>query len=133
MAAQDFNNDRKDGGEMGAGHTVTVLYEVVPAWVDERNGEPMGGRPQVDPLKYQVQPQIVLPPAPRTDSALAGEWLTVKARYKAPEGEVSDLLVRPVKGAGRGESRFRVSDRGVRSVCCNPIETPWRGMSWDDA
>jgi hypothetical protein len=82
---------------------------VVPAWVDDRNGEPTGGRPQVDPLKYQVQPQIVLPgpsgverpPAPRSDQALVGEWLTVKARYKAPEGEVSDLLVRPVRGDGR--------------------------------
>jgi Ca-activated chloride channel family protein len=101
MAAQDFNDDRKDGGEMGAGHTVTVLYEVVPAWIDERNGEPVGGRPQVDPLKYQVQPQIILPPAPRPDPAPTGEWLTVKARYKAPEGEVSDLLVRPVKSGGR--------------------------------
>jgi Ca-activated chloride channel family protein len=101
MAAQDFNDDRKDGGEMGAGHTVTVLYEVVPAWIDERNGEPVGGRPQVDPLKYQVQPQVVLPPVSKSDPALAGEWLTVKARYKAPEGEVSDLLVRPVKSGGR--------------------------------
>ena len=61
MAAQDFNNDRKDGGEMGAGHTVTVLYEVVPVGADARDGEPMSGRPAVDPLKYQVQPQIVLP------------------------------------------------------------------------
>src|SRR4030095_4705230 len=55
LAAQDFNNDRKDAGERGAGHTVTVLYEVIPVGAprDDRDGD----RPSVDPLRYQTQSQ----------------------------------------------------------------------------
>ena len=52
LAARDFNDDRKDAGEMGAGHTVTVLYEVIPAGV-ERRRRPRRRRPEVDPLRYQ--------------------------------------------------------------------------------
>ena len=48
LAAEDFNDDKKDAGEIGAGHTVTALYEIVPAGAED------GGRP-VDPLKYQTQ------------------------------------------------------------------------------
>src|SRR6185369_92868 len=48
LANSDFNNDRKDAGDMGAGHTVTALYEIVP-----RGGEVP--RPGVDALKYQPQ------------------------------------------------------------------------------
>ena len=97
MAAEDFNDDRKDGGEMGAGHTVTVLYEVVPVGVDSRDAE-SGDRASVDPLKYQPAPER--PPQPRPVAAVAGtagEWLTVKARYKAPEGDRSDLITMPVR------------------------------------
>jgi Ca-activated chloride channel family protein len=74
---QDFNDDRKDAGEIGAGHTVTALYEIVPA----------GARvnvPAVDPLKYQR-------PAAATGTA-RGELMTVKVRYKEPDGNRSRLL-----------------------------------------
>src|SRR5262245_32379646 len=80
MAARDFNDDRKDGGEVGAGHTVTVLYEVVPVGVAiPGNDDGSGVRPTVDPLRYQEQDgarvaaQPVLPPRAASD-----EWLTVK-------------------------------------------------------
>ena len=57
LAHEDFNDDRKDGGEMGAGHTVTVLYEIVPVGVrdagDDDDGE--SARPTVDPLRYQAR------------------------------------------------------------------------------
>jgi Ca-activated chloride channel family protein len=99
LAAQDFNNDRKDGGEMGAGHTVTVLYEVIPTGVENPDDDRTPGRQAIDPLRYQAQPA----PA-RLVTADAGspdEWLTVKARYKAPEGEVSDLIMQPVRAGGR--------------------------------
>jgi Ca-activated chloride channel family protein len=89
MAARDFNNDRKDGGEMGAGHTVTVLYEVVPVGAPWPDGQ--GDRPAVDPLKYQVSPGWVDDHTAPV-RAPSGEWFTVKARYKAPEGDVSDLI-----------------------------------------
>jgi Ca-activated chloride channel family protein len=100
MAAEDFNDDRKDGGEMGAGHSVTVLYEIVPAGVEparERGGE----RAEVDPLRYQAQPPAPAVRPAVTDPARAGEWLTVKARYKAPEGETSQLMTVPMRNGGR--------------------------------
>ncbi len=75
---EDFNNDKKDAGEIGAGHSVTALYEIVPAGVDVDG-------PPVDPLRYQ-QP---LQPAAAVD---ASELATVKIRYKAPDADVSRLL-----------------------------------------
>jgi hypothetical protein len=102
MPAEHFNDDRKDGGEMGAGHTVTVLYEVIPAgtsWSDDRNDD----RPAVDPLRYQDQAAAapVRPaPAAANTAARSGEWLTVKVRYKQPEGETSALITHPVRATG---------------------------------
>ena len=76
---EDFNNDAKDAGEMGAGHTVTAFYEVIPAGVDSKFvGE-------VDKLKYQKEQK----PAQSTGSS---ELLTVKLRYKAPDGDISKKL-----------------------------------------
>ncbi|WP_346316466.1 von Willebrand factor type A domain-containing protein [Chitinophaga sp. YIM B06452] len=77
---EDFNDDKKDAGDMGSGHTVTALYEIVPA------GSPMPQIGSVDPLKYQ-QPAPV--PTPLVQSR---EVLTVKVRYKAPQGKKSQLL-----------------------------------------
>ena len=89
LAKEDFNDDTKDAGEIGAGHTVTALYEVVPAVTAA------GGSPRVDPLKYQRQPAPE--PAPATGSA---EMLTVKLRYKEPDGQTSKLLEFPLTDAG---------------------------------
>jgi Ca-activated chloride channel family protein len=77
---EDFNDDRKDAGEIGAGHSVTALYEIVPAGMDTP-------APGVDPLKYQQE-------ARETRAARSGELLTVKVRYKAPDGDVSRLLTK---------------------------------------
>jgi len=79
---EDFNNDKKDAGDMGAGHTVTALYEIVPP------GEPIDVA-GVDPLKYQTAPR----PAPGASTA---ELMTVKVRYKDPDGDASRLLEVPV-------------------------------------
>ncbi len=80
---EDFNDDKKDAGEMGAGHTVTALYEIVPATSADNDRKPL-----VDPLKYQTS---------KTVSGQVGEeLLTVKLRYKAPEGGKSKLLEIPV-------------------------------------
>jgi Ca-activated chloride channel homolog len=81
---EDFNNDRKDAGEIGAGHTVTALYELVPP------GVPF--EPGVDPLKYQP---VVRPPGGSGSSS--NELMTVKLRYKAPDGDSSQLLELPVR------------------------------------
>jgi Ca-activated chloride channel family protein len=98
LEAEDFNNDRKDGGEMGAGHTVTVLYEVIPAGAALPDGDRAGDRPAIDPLRYQAPAAV---PAPATAAARSGEWLTVKVRYKQPEGEESALITHPARSAGR--------------------------------
>jgi Ca-activated chloride channel family protein len=89
LRKEDFNNDRKDAGEIGAGHTVTALYEIVPA------GEPPNGG--VDPLKYQ---QPVDPPA-KTVATNSTELMNIKVRYKAPDGDTSKLLEFPVREAAQ--------------------------------
>jgi Ca-activated chloride channel family protein len=103
LAARDFNNDRKDAGEMGAGHTVTVLYEVVPVGVDRTRENREDDRPPVDPLKYQPQPAVARPTPRPAQGVVAGngEWLTVKARYKEPEGDTSALITHAVRAGGR--------------------------------
>jgi Ca-activated chloride channel family protein len=96
LRSEDFADDRKDAGEIGAGHTVTALYEVVPA------GLPLD-RPGSDPLRYQQPP--VLSPA-----AGGGELMTVKLRYKQPEGAESRLLSTSVTATGEtglGSERLR--------------------------
>ncbi|MEO8071476.1 MAG: VWA domain-containing protein, partial [Acidobacteriota bacterium] len=110
LRPQDFNDDEKDGGEMGAGQSVTVLYEVVPTSVMALEG---GGRPVIDPLRYQDEPlryqdeplgyQDERPAARPVPSSAArtGEWLTVKARYKTPEGEDSEVIGMPARAGGR--------------------------------
>jgi len=78
LEAEDFNNDQKMGGDMGVGHMVTALYEIVPVGVES------GMVGTVDPLKYQ---QHASPATGRRNAELA----TVKFRYKEPEGEKSKL------------------------------------------
>src|SRR5205085_256331 len=78
LAERDFNDDRKDAGEIGAGHTVTALYEIVPAGQRVEN-------PGVDELKYQQT-------SPPTGGAGANELMTIKLRYKEPDGGASKPL-----------------------------------------
>ncbi|OQP40904.1 hypothetical protein A4H97_14965 [Niastella yeongjuensis] len=83
MAAEDFNDDKKDAGELGSGHTVTALYEVIPTGVkSEFTGK-------VDDLKYQ-------PAKTNTATGSGDEIMTIKLRYKKPDGDVSRLIVHPV-------------------------------------
>ncbi len=83
LKKEDFNDDKVDAGEIGAGHTVTALYEVVPV------GEKVA-LPKVDALKYQ-----------RPAVATGGdELLTVKLRWKQPDGDASDKLELPVRDGG---------------------------------
>jgi Ca-activated chloride channel family protein len=87
LAAEDFDDDGKDAGELGAGHNVTALYEVVPA------GAPYSPARGAAPLRYQV-------PRARSAAAASGELLTVKLRYKAPDGDLSRLLAHPLYDRG---------------------------------
>lgn len=83
LAAADFNNDAKDAGEVGAGHTVTAFYEIVPA-----NAQVAPG---IDGLKYQPREEAVAPPK-RDGPAPSPELLTLKIRYKQPDGNESKKL-----------------------------------------
>ncbi len=76
LAPEDFNNDAKDAGEMGADHTVTVLYEIIPKGVKSRYNV------SIDPLKYQGK-QV------KGESVIASELGTIKYRYKTPTGKSS--------------------------------------------
>jgi Ca-activated chloride channel family protein len=100
---QDFNDDTKDAGEIGAGLTVTALFEVVGVGVDP-------GTPGVDPLRYQAAPAT-------TDLARSsGELLTVKVRYKEPDEDTSLLIDTPVRDAGRTFDEATADFRFASSV-----------------
>ena len=94
---EDFNDDTKDAGDMGAGHCVTAFYQVVPV------GEKVEV-PGVDPLKYQT------PPRPN-DKADSNELLTLKIRYTPPAGTKSILLSEPVL---RAEKQFNQASGDFR-------------------
>ncbi|MFO1062581.1 MAG: von Willebrand factor type A domain-containing protein [Pirellulales bacterium] len=101
LAAEDFNNDKKDAGEIGAGHRVTALYEIATV------GSSSGGDGTVDPLRYQ-QPRK---PATETSNENSDELLAVKLRYKQPERDTSKLLTFPLKDAS---TKFEEADRDFR-------------------
>ncbi|MGB4100440.1 MAG: VWA domain-containing protein [Alphaproteobacteria bacterium] len=88
LQREDFNNDKVDAGEIGAGHAVTALYEITPK----------GGMKMVDDLRYgratdEAKKEI--------DKQASGEYAFVKVRYKLPDGDVSKLITRPVTDADR--------------------------------
>ncbi len=76
---EDFNDDKKDAGELGSGHTVTALYEIIPAGVESDFLK------SVDPLKYQQEKRSV-------EKTNGDELVTVKFRYKSPAGNKSNLI-----------------------------------------
>lgn len=124
---EDFNNDKVDAGDIGAGHTVTAFYEIVPAGMPQPNG---GG---VDPLKYQKNtPEAKAPAADPGD-----EWLTLKLRHKHPEGDISALQETVVTGTATpwqesgsdfqfatAVAMFGMKLRGMTDVS----EIPWDGV-----
>ena len=103
LAAEDFNDDKKDAGEIGAGHTVTALYEIVPA------GEPVASAsvdelkyaPGEDPLQRSGDPGEDAKAKAASEAAASDELLTLKIRYKAPDGGVSTKLEFPINDAGQ--------------------------------
>ncbi|MEA3208955.1 MAG: Ca-activated chloride channel [Chthoniobacter sp.] len=149
LKKEDFNDDTKDAGEIGAGHTVTALYEVVPA------GKDAPGSPAVDPLKYQraakeraeaeraveetirrIDEEAAIanrrvsgePPQP----SASGEMLTLKLRYKAPDGDTSKLLEFPLTDDGRTWERSSRDFRFAAAVASFGMllrESPHKGAA----
>ncbi|HVD98843.1 MAG TPA: VWA domain-containing protein [Cytophagaceae bacterium] len=101
LKKEDFNDDKKDAGELGAGHTVTALYEIVPVGVKE---ELTGS---VDPLRYQkTEPKKI-------ESQYVDEMMVIKFRYKEPKDSTSKLIVHTMKDRevtlGSSSENFRFS------------------------
>ncbi|MDX1904384.1 MAG: von Willebrand factor type A domain-containing protein [Thermonemataceae bacterium] len=93
---EDFNDDKKDAGELGAGHTVTALYEIIPA--DSK--EVIAG---IDELKYQ-QTKV------NTNAYKSNEMMNVKLRYKEPKSETSKLIEKPILDKKAKESYEKASE-----------------------
>ena len=87
---EDFNDDKKDAGELGSGHTVTALYEIIPVGVESEFVK------DIDPLKYQTNGSQLM--------ANSDELLTVKFRYKEPQGSKSKLITEVVRNQVRKSS-----------------------------
>jgi Ca-activated chloride channel family protein len=94
LAREDFNNDQIDAGEIGAGHTVTAVYEI--AMVGS-NGQ------RVDPLRYQTED--------RESKATTNELAFLRLRYKAPDGDTSKLIERPLAKNALTQNMADTSDR----------------------
>jgi Ca-activated chloride channel homolog len=113
----DFKNDKKDGGDMGAGHNVTAMFEIIPK---ASTNEP----PEVDALKYQKQGQLVRAPK--------GELLTVSLRYKLPENTESVLLQIPAVNSGTAFGDASADFRFAASVAAFGMllrDSPNRGTA----
>ncbi len=87
LKTEDFKNDKKDAGDMGSGHQVTVFYEIVPVGVAI-------DLPGVDKSKYTIPTKL--------DPNAADEWLTVKMRYKQPDADMSKELAKVLPGKALG-------------------------------
>ncbi|MGV3531172.1 MAG: vWA domain-containing protein, partial [Chthoniobacteraceae bacterium] len=127
LAKEDFNDDKKDAGEIGAGHTVTALYQIVPAGVAIES-------PGVDPLKYQPKPEAAPAPAVPVEGA-SKEMLTLKLRFKQPDDDTSTLREFPLTDAGltweRSSRDFRFA-AAVASFGMLLRDSPHKGSSnWD--
>ena len=131
---EDFNDDTKDAGEMGAGHTITALYEIIPTGI---SGNIPGS---IDPLKYQTETNI------NTQTSNSSELLTVKLRYKTPEEEKSKKIEKSVTDMGKDnvspDFRFasavamfaqllKDSDFKGEATYDKVIETANKGLSFD--
>ncbi|MBC7816805.1 MAG: VWA domain-containing protein [Planctomycetaceae bacterium] len=120
LAAQDFHDDTKDAGEIGAGHTVTALYEIVPP-----NKLPAPTPVTEEKLKYQ--PSEKSPASNRSQPANlksqisdlkshSQELLTIKLRYKQPDADKSSLIEMPLNDAGRSFAQASTDFRFAASV-----------------
>lgn len=112
MAAQDFADDTKDGGEIGSGHRVTALYELVPAG--------SAFLPDIPESKYSR-------PAGAEDS---GEWLTLNIRYKKPDGQESILETYPLDAAARAELSDNMKFAAAVAECAMLLrDSEYKGAS----
>jgi hypothetical protein len=122
---RDFNDDTKDAGEVGAGHQITVLYELEPA------GPNLSG---VDALRYQAKPEEA-DLKKRLKSGHGDELLNLKLRYKLPAGETSLLIETPVKDGDREFAQASADFKFAAAVAGYGMllrQSPHRGeLTWE--
>jgi Ca-activated chloride channel family protein len=102
LKSEDFNNDKKDAGELGSGHSVTALYEIIPVGVESEFFK-------IDDLKYQntkVEPS----------ASNSKELMTIKFRYKKPHEDVSKLIVHSLNESSLQLSKTSENFRWSASV-----------------
>lgn len=117
LEERDFTDDKKDAGEIGAGHQVTAFYEIVPT------GVPFS-QPEADDLKYQTNQQKLSP------AGEGNELMTVKLRYKGPAGKHSRELAFPIADSNRSFANASPDFRFASAVSAfgmNLRETPRTG------
>jgi Ca-activated chloride channel family protein len=120
---QDFNNDKVDAGEVGAGHQVTALYEIVPAGALE-------SEPGVDALIYQKNPET------KPAAGANNDLLTLKIRYKPHDGDTSKLIKGAVADSGGSYSQASKDFKFAAAVAAFGMllrESPYRGNTSLDA
>ncbi|MCX7419813.1 MAG: von Willebrand factor type A domain-containing protein [Planctomycetia bacterium] len=133
LAAQDFHDDTKDAGEIGAGHTVTALYEIIPP-----NKLPAQPKPATDE-KLKYQPSVKSPSTNKVDTSVppgsvapnsltgqgflkpkdandSNELLTIKLRYKQPDADKSQLIKQTLIDQGRSFAQASIDFRFAASV-----------------
>ncbi len=113
---EDFANDKVDAGDIGAGHTVTAFYEIAAPGTSSDDG-----------LKYQAAAPVVA--APVSDKTASNEWLTVKLRYKHPDGDTSRKIELPLAGEALSLARTDTDFRFATAAALFGMKL--RGM--DDA
>ena len=119
LAREDFNNDKVDAGEIGAGHQVTALYEITPVGSPAR---------RTDPLRYDAAT------APATPAEGPAELGYLKLRYKAPGEAASQLIEIPIPaapGEADADARFAAAIAGMGQLLREPKYLGDWG--WDEA
>jgi Ca-activated chloride channel family protein len=126
LRARDFNDDAKDAGEMGAGHTVTALYEIVPPGEDVNTGG-------IDPLRYQRPDDGNGQRATGRSLIPSTELMHVKVRYKKPDGASSMLVTVPVASRNTATSRNLSFASAVAAFGMLLRDSPFKAdASWAD-
>ncbi len=124
LAKEDFNDDAKDAGEIGSGHTVTALYEVVPPGIEV----PVAA---VDELRYE-RPAKEKKPHRKSETAHGDELMTIKLRYKQPDAERSRLMRTHVSDPGTGYAQATSDFKFSAAVAAFGMilrDSPYRGTA----
>jgi Ca-activated chloride channel family protein len=127
LAAKDFHNDKKDAGEMGAGHVVTALYELVPVGAAVTSEEKKN-----EGLRYQANPPAANPAKLGVDAKVASEAFVVKLRHKLPDADTSTLREIPVGDVAKSYDKASEDFQFASAVAAFGMllkQSPYKGQA----